>query len=225
MTGRRRPALSRAAIVDRAIALADAEGLATVTVRRLAREHGVSAMAFYAHFRDKDEILDAMAGRLLAQVALPERPPGQWDEDLHAVLAAFVDGLRRHPAAAVLATRAMLDSDAGLRISERVLGLLAEAGYRADAAASVCKYLVAALIALVTSEPGRGHGRGATDPTDATDGQARRSRRARLAALPPERYPHVVAAADGLSHCADVDAHYSRGVRLLVGGLRATAAD
>jgi TetR/AcrR family transcriptional regulator, tetracycline repressor protein len=235
MTGRRRPALSRAAIVDRAIALADAEGLATVTVRRLAREHGVSAMAFYAHFQDKEEILDAMARRLLEPVELPPRGPGRWDDDLHAVLTAFVAGLRRHPSVAVLTTRAMLECDAGLRISERVLGLLGEAGYRPETAASVCKYLLSALIAMVTGEPGRppsvAPGDGAVAPGDGAvapgDGaaQIRRSRKARLAALPPEQYPHVVAAAEALTHCADVDTHYARGIRLLVCGLRSAVPE
>ena len=144
MTERRRPTLSRTTIVDSAMALADAEGLATVTVRRLAREHGVSAMAFYAHFRDKDEILDAMAARLLELVDLPPiagpgassgagsgsgatgaaaGTGGRWDERVEVILTAFVAGLRQQPAVAGLALRAMLKSDAGLRISERLLGL------------------------------------------------------------------------------------------------------
>ena len=44
--------LSREAIVSCAIALADAEGLAAVTIRRLASEQGVTPMAMYWHFND-----------------------------------------------------------------------------------------------------------------------------------------------------------------------------
>src|SRR5215469_5319588 len=49
--------LSRAAVVERALALSDADGLEAVTIRRLATELGVSPMALYWHFRTKDELL------------------------------------------------------------------------------------------------------------------------------------------------------------------------
>ena len=42
-----RERLSRDTIVDGAIALADAEGLDAVTIRRLAEDHGVTPMALY----------------------------------------------------------------------------------------------------------------------------------------------------------------------------------
>jgi len=53
--------LSREAIVVGAIALADAEGLDAVTIRRLAQEHGVTPMAMYWHFSDKDSLLDGLS--------------------------------------------------------------------------------------------------------------------------------------------------------------------
>ena len=53
--------LSRETIVASAVALADAEGLEAVTIRRLAQEHGVTPMAMYWHFSDKDSLLDAPA--------------------------------------------------------------------------------------------------------------------------------------------------------------------
>ena len=49
-------------MVGRAIALADAEGLDALTIRRLAQELGVTPMALYWHFRNKEELL-AGAGR------------------------------------------------------------------------------------------------------------------------------------------------------------------
>ena len=77
-------------VVDSALTIADDEGPAAVTLRRLAQLHGVTPMALYRHFKDKDDLLAAMADRLLASVVLPERTDERWDEQLHVVMTAFV---------------------------------------------------------------------------------------------------------------------------------------
>ena len=66
-----RERLSRDTIVAGAIALADAEGLDAVTIRRLAQDHEVTPMALYWHFKDKGELLDGIAERLFADMRLP----------------------------------------------------------------------------------------------------------------------------------------------------------
>lgn len=75
----RKPLLSRERIVEKASALVDAEGLDAVSTRRLAAELGVSGPSLYNHFRNKDEILDAVADAVSAQVDLSmfeESDPG-----------------------------------------------------------------------------------------------------------------------------------------------------
>ena len=44
-------------MVDRGLALADANGLDELTIRRLAQDLGVTPMALYWHFRSKEELL------------------------------------------------------------------------------------------------------------------------------------------------------------------------
>jgi AcrR family transcriptional regulator len=67
-----RTKLSRAAVVDRALWLADAEGVEALTIRRLAQELGVTPMALYWHFRNKEELI----GRGLAEATpRPARVP------------------------------------------------------------------------------------------------------------------------------------------------------
>ena len=60
--GRRgpKPDLSVAAIVQAAIAVADAEGLGAVSMTRVARELGFTAMSLYRHVTSKDELLQLM---------------------------------------------------------------------------------------------------------------------------------------------------------------------
>src|SRR5215207_4522256 len=64
----RQALLSRERIVAAATALVDAEGLAAVSTRRLAAELGVRGPSLYNHFATKDEILDAVADAITAQV-------------------------------------------------------------------------------------------------------------------------------------------------------------
>lgn len=173
-------------------------------------------MAMYWHFKDKDQLLGALAERLFAEVEAPAYPAGaSWDERLRLELAAFLSAMRRHPGVAGLNLTRLLDSDAGLAVAERVLALLAEGGFDAEDAAEVGSYLMCATITLVTTEPG---------PDPALTGEdhdtAVRQRRAALGALSPARFPHVVAAADALSECRVADRRLARGIDMLVAGTR-----
>ena len=58
-----RVTLTPRAVVEVALTLAESGGLEALTIRRLAKELGVTPMALYWHFRGKDELLDGMAAR------------------------------------------------------------------------------------------------------------------------------------------------------------------
>src|SRR6201987_2847071 len=92
-----RERLSRDSIVDGAIALADAEGLDAVTIRRLAQDHKVTPMALYWHFKDKGELLDGIGERLFADVRPPAPSRSPWPEQLRSIPEALLDALRPHP--------------------------------------------------------------------------------------------------------------------------------
>jgi TetR/AcrR family transcriptional regulator, tetracycline repressor protein len=208
--------LSRAAIIACAIQLADQEGLEAVTIRRLAQEQGVTPMAMYWHFSDKDSLLDGIAESLVAAVKLPPPDDQAWDVQLHAILAAFLDAIRPHPAVAGLALRRILTSEPGLAIAERALGLLRSAGFPAQRAAETGSFTLCAVITLVTSQPGR-----PVHPLESEErDQMIREKRAALEVLSPARYPNVVASAPSLVSCADDDAYFELNLDLLVGGLR-----
>jgi AcrR family transcriptional regulator len=217
-----RGALSRQEIVRSALAMADAEGLDAVTLRRIAADHGVTHMALYWHFHGKEQLLDGIAEHLFARVELPaaDLEPGEsWDRRLLSALSALLAVLRLHPAAAQLAPARVLSSDAGLRLAERVLGLLREAGFSADQSAVIATQLLVSIITLVTGHPG---------PSRRDDPQgyeaAVRTRTATLSALDPAQFPNVTDAAAPLASCADDDSYYDTGMELLVGGVRVMAS-
>ncbi|MCU1395195.1 MAG: regulatory protein TetR [Ilumatobacteraceae bacterium] len=212
--------LSREALLDAALALADSEGLQALTFRRLAATMGATPMALYWHVADKEALLAALGERLFADVELPApRPRRTWHAELHDALAALLTALERHPRVAPLALTTVLISEAGLTVAERVLALISQAGFDDETAAQHGVFVLSSLVMLVTEQPGA-----EVRSTDLDDAE-RASKRAALAALPAARFPSVVRMADVLSSCPDTRAYYERGLDMLVRGLRDTAAD
>jgi AcrR family transcriptional regulator len=86
--------LSRGQIVETALRIADEEGLAEVTIRRIARELRSGAMSLYHYFDSRDELLDLMSDSVAAEMLVPDLPAG-WRDGLHAIATrsrtAFLD--------------------------------------------------------------------------------------------------------------------------------------
>ena len=100
----KRNALSREIVVKRALAIADAEGLQAVTIRRVAKELGVTPMALYWHFKDKNELLGGMADLIFAEIELlgGDSKPATWREQFAQFLERTTRTLISHPAMATL---------------------------------------------------------------------------------------------------------------------------
>jgi AcrR family transcriptional regulator len=67
----RRPSLTRARITEVALALADARGVESMSMRALAGALGVEAMSLYNHIRNKDDLLDAVVDTVVGRIDLP----------------------------------------------------------------------------------------------------------------------------------------------------------
>jgi AcrR family transcriptional regulator len=94
--GRRRDrGLTRDEIVATAIAVADAEGVGAVTMRRIARELRVGAMSLYWHVASKEELQDLMLEALGAEIQVPE-PSGDWRADLRGYARNARAAMLRH---------------------------------------------------------------------------------------------------------------------------------
>jgi TetR/AcrR family tetracycline transcriptional repressor len=207
--------LNRDELISTALAVADAEGLDAVTVRRVAQAHDVTPMALYRHFPDKDGLLDAIAERLLTGAVPPEPDDRPWHRQMHDLLSSLLAALRPHPNATPLVLTRIMLSEAGLAMTERCLALLAEGGLSVDEGAETACQVLSTLVTLVVTEPGRmlGEDRQAHEA-------ALRTKRAGLLALDPARYPHVVAAAAPLTDCPSDDSYYARGIDMIVTGMR-----
>jgi AcrR family transcriptional regulator len=122
-----RTPLTRERVLDAAVALADASGLAALTIRALAASLGVKPMAIYHHVANKEEILDGIVDRVFGQIDLPA-PGGDWRQAMRDRAAAARVVLRRHPWAIALMESRTTPGPATLRHHDTVIGILRTAG-------------------------------------------------------------------------------------------------
>jgi AcrR family transcriptional regulator len=108
--------------------MADAGGLDAVSLRNLASSFGVTPMALYRHVRDKDHLLDLMAGRLLDELDVGTETESTWQEELRRLGDSFLALVAAHPAAPFLLSRPF-ESPGSRRISVALLAILDRAGF------------------------------------------------------------------------------------------------
>ena len=126
-----REPLSRERVLRAAIDLADAAGIESLSMRRLAGELGVEAMSLYHHVANKNDILSGMADMVVDEYDLPE-PGADWKASIrHSAISAY-RVLLRHPWAANLLLSGTTPSTARLRYMDALLGTLRAAGFSAD---------------------------------------------------------------------------------------------
>ncbi|MFE7336328.1 TetR/AcrR family transcriptional regulator [Streptomyces griseus] len=116
-----KPGLTLDRIVTAAVAVADAEGLAAVSMRRLSTELGTGTMSLYRYVPGKAELLDLMLDRVLGEPlpsgtgtgtgmgagadpadtsgapAEPADAPADWRAAIDTMARTYLDNLRRHP--------------------------------------------------------------------------------------------------------------------------------
>lgn len=119
---RRDHELSRERVVACAIALADRDGLADLSMRRLAAELGVATMSLYRHVPSRDELTLAMIDATLGEIRLPTHHPRGWRASLERCARLEWALFQRHPwlGPSLSLTRPQLAPNA-MRLSEWVM--------------------------------------------------------------------------------------------------------
>jgi AcrR family transcriptional regulator len=148
---RRDGGLSRAEIVDAAIAVADAEGPDAVSMRRIARELRAGAMSLYWHVASKEELIDLMLDSLEAEMRVPE-PTGDWRADLAELARRQRAGLLRHPWVMEFAASRPPSGPNDARNLERMLGIVGGLGLDARTTVDVLMAAVNYVLGAVLRE-------------------------------------------------------------------------
>lgn len=124
-----KPTLAADRIARFAIGVADAEGLAAVTMQRIGREMGVSTMALYRYFPAKADLLALM----IDSAGPPDRafgkPSQSWSERLKTWARRCLSIYRDHPwVLEATSTRRSVMGPNELSWMEAALAMLAESG-------------------------------------------------------------------------------------------------
>jgi AcrR family transcriptional regulator len=120
--------LSKDKVLRGAMAVADAGGIASLTIRSIAQELGVKPMSVYHHVANKDAIIDGIVDLVFSEIDLPV--PGRgWKPEIRRRSVSAREALRRHPWAIQLLQSRTNPGPATMRHHDAVIGTLREAGF------------------------------------------------------------------------------------------------
>jgi len=173
---RREGGPSREAIAEAALAVLDQDGLEALSMRRLASEAGIPTATLYSSSRDKDGLVDAVIDLAARRAPLPE-VRGSWRDQLQELMHWLRRGLVRHPDLVKVRLERPILSPGALRLTERGVGVLLEAGFSRAEATRAYQMLFVFTFGSAAFGP---HG----DPDE-----HQRRVRANYTLLPPEEFP------------------------------------
>jgi AcrR family transcriptional regulator len=146
-----RPRLSRERVLQGAVAVADAGGIASLTIRSLATELGVKPMSVYHHVANKDEILDGIVDIVFGEIDLPTIG-GDWHQEMRRRASSAREALQRHPWAIGLLESRTNPGPATLKHHDTVIGTLRAAGFSVVATAHAYALIDAYIYGFALSE-------------------------------------------------------------------------
>lgn len=204
--------LNRDRILRTAIAIADAEGLPALSMRRLGAALGVQAMSLYNHVQNKDDLIDGMAGTLIAEIVIPVRVELSWEEAMVDICIAYRRLAHAHPSLFAMVHDRALRSPESLTPFERCLADLHRAGFDPESALYAFTAAASFVAGFALSEIANGQ---IAPPTDASPSVLPPS-------VDPAAFPRVAEARRYLDR-DHRDAAFAFGLDVLIAGIRMTA--
>lgn len=120
--------LTRERILQAALAFADANGIESLSMRKLAGDLGVEAMSLYNHVKNKDEIIDSVVDMVVGEIDLPHLEV-DWKDAMRQRARSAHEVLLRHPWVTLALVSRASAGPAMLRYIDTTLGCLREAGF------------------------------------------------------------------------------------------------
>lgn len=146
------PTLGREQIVRAAVELLDAKGLDGLSMRRLGVRLGAGATSIYWHVTNKDELLELAADEVMGEIELPDLAETDWRTAARAVAYGVRSVILRHGwLAGMFGARPLIGPNA-MRMSDRVITLLTEAGFAGPEVAYASSLIMSHAIGTGTAE-------------------------------------------------------------------------
>ena len=224
---RRREPISRDAIVAAAIGLLDREGLAALSMRRLAEELGTGAESLYWHVGSKDGLLDLVLDEVIGEGKVPDPDPDRWQEQLKQIARDQRAASHRQPWVVRVSIGRIPMGPNALRYSERILAILRAGGLPPHLAVQGYLLLIATINGFTIDETG------VDDSVDGRDGSMSLDPDSLqeiadmasdyVASLPADRFPNMTALAGEFAF-ADPDERFELLIDIFIDGLARRAA-
>ncbi|CAJ1498772.1 TetR/AcrR family transcriptional regulator C-terminal domain-containing protein [[Mycobacterium] kokjensenii] len=143
-------------VVAAAATILDDYGIADLSMRRLARELNVSPSALYWHFENKQQLLGAVADRVL-RPACEDPGPGSWQWRIQTVGRRLRDALLSYTDGAELVSASLAagQSEAAIRIVALLADAATAAGVHPDQAGQVARTVVYYVLGFTADEQSR----------------------------------------------------------------------
>ncbi|MDX6300738.1 MAG: hypothetical protein QOF53_1952 [Nocardioidaceae bacterium] len=129
------------AIEEAALRIADSEGLEALNMRRLAGDLGVGVMTLYGYVRTKDELIERITERAIAELTIPQT--GTWTERLEQLFGNLRALLLAHPAVLYADAARPLSGPGALQSADAALGALRAGGLDGEQAVTALSTLIA----------------------------------------------------------------------------------
>lgn len=206
-----RPAkFSREQLQAAALALVDAHGLASLSMRSLATELGTGAMTLYNHVEHREDLEVLVVEAVLAGARWSSREHDDWRDDIRHIALAMWRAVRAHPQAIPLILTRRSSSPAVLEVSEALLRALARSGRSGRRLLVAFRALTAIVTGFAQVE--------LAAPLVAEGTEPARDVIARVRALPDDRFRHLRAIAKTAA-TSDAESEFRSGLELFLAGL------
>lgn len=193
-----------------ALLIADREGLAQLTLRKIATRLDASPMAIYRHFRNKAALVAKLPDRVVGIYGVTEHATQDWRDWIVVTLLRMRAGLLEHPGVIPLLGSSATSGPNAFAVMDRFLAVVHEAGVERDAAAQLFHLLMSYTVGAVAIE----HAAAQQLVVRKARGQHREASLF-FEAASQAAYPHLTAFAPQLARFASEE-FFAAGVRRIV---------
>lgn len=214
--------LTREAVVDAALEILDREGLAGISMRRVAERLDTGPASLYQHVADKEELLEELLDRVLAEVKLPAPDPDDWQTPLKQGLRSMRRVLAAHRDLAYVTLGRVPTGPNGLAGAEALLTIMVTGGVPGPIASYAIDSLALFVGAVAYEEAIEAQRIGSAEDAQRYHEQVG----AYFATLPPERFPTLVSMIDDLTRIGAIeDERFEFALDVQVRGIAALVAE
>jgi TetR/AcrR family transcriptional regulator, tetracycline repressor protein len=205
--------LSREVIIDACLQLADESGSSALTFRRIGKLLGADPTALYRHFKDKDELLLALADRLIGEALKDLEREGSWRATIKDLMVRGRRAYLAHPQVAALAAVRVTRQESEMQFIETMLATFRGAGFGPEEAVRMYRACADFMLAWT------GFGAALKSLGEKSEADNRAWAKA-YAEAPAERFPNASASAAAMAGISDED-NFAFALDLLLDGIEA----